>query len=182
VVSTPECPRRRRHGHEVKEMKRALSRVAVAIVFSGLLVVGAVLPAAADGPVSHEREFNPPRTITGACLFPIEFNVVRMSKWATVWVEPDGTVMEHHTGGGVFTYTNTLMGKAIEVQLHGLIVLVYYPDGRFSVTWTGDHVLGDNPVWAQGRTQWVIGPAPDYQLLSFSTAGRWQDLCEILGP
>lgn len=161
-------------------MKRALSRVAVAIVLSAALVVGAVLPAAADGPVSHEPEVDSARTVYGVCEFPVEFNYVLMSKWRTVWEKPDGTVIEHDTGGGVFTYTNTVTGKVLQVQLHGLIDIVYYPNGGFSVTWSGNHVLDDMLILAQGRTQIIV--EPDGQGRLVSTAGRWQDLCDILGP
>jgi len=159
-------------------MKRSLSRVAVAIVLSALLVVGAVLPAAADGPVYRARSVHPTATIYGVCDFPFVFSVVDMNKTDTVWFR-DGTWIAHHSGGGVFTYSNPATDVTLTLRLHGLITEFSYPNGSYTLTFTGNHVIPPFGVMSQGRGQIKLGPGGVF--VSASLTGHNESLCEALG-
>ena len=158
-------------------MKRSLSRVAVAIVLSALLVVGAVLPAAADGPISREPAFFGHITITDACAFPVEFAVVTQNKTETVWYRK-GVYIGHGTGGGVYTWSAN--GITLTTKLHGDVQWFAYPDGSYTLIWNGNH--GDTPFFIFGRGHTELHFGPGDVLLSASITNHNHSICELLTP
>ena len=158
-------------------MKRSLSRVAVAIVLSALLVVGAVLPAAADGPISREPAFFGHITITDACAFPVEFAVVTQNKTETVWYRK-GVYIGHGTGGGVYTWSAN--GINLTTKLHGNWQEFWYPDGSWNLILDGNH--GDSPLMLFGRGHSEFHFGSGGELLSYSITNHNHSICTALTP
>jgi hypothetical protein len=132
-------------------MSRPLSRVALATLFSAILVLSAVVPTAADGPIYRGPEQDWSGPIEGMCAFTVWSTTVQTNKVWTVWVLDDGTKIDHGTGGGVVTMSAN--GITVTVKLHGDVHQVFYPDGSGTVTWTGNHLVPELGILMRGRTQ-----------------------------
>ncbi len=159
-------------------MKRPLSRVALAVLFSAILGVVAILPAAADGPIYRGPSSAEPGTATGICSFPFDFAVVKQSKTDTIWYR-DGIYTVHRTGGGVYSWSNPASGITLYTTLHGNVVEIYYPDGSATYIWEGNHYIPAAGYFRQGRVEANVGP--DGILMSVTVAGRLGDyICDAL--
>ncbi len=159
-------------------MKRAIPRVGLAVLFSAILAVAAVLPAAADGPIYRAPSEDSSGLVDWFCAFPVQFTVVELSKTDTVWLR-DGTYVVHSTGGGVFTWANTVTGTTIVTRLHGDVEQFYNPDGSYTLIWNGNHMVPNLSILARGHTELHYGPGD--VLLSASTTGNHESLCAALG-
>ncbi len=161
-------------------MNGALPRVALAVLFSAILVVASVLPAAANGPVFRGALDLTGDTTYQTCGSQIVQTFEKISTRVTVWILDDGTEVDHLQGDAKVTWTNPDSGKSVTLNLSGPGHITFYPDGSIVARWSGQNIPAlDGTVWnTQGRIAYTIDK---YGIFAFDKiTGHAVDVCAAL--
>ncbi len=126
-------------------MSRRLSRVAVAVVFSALLAVVAVLPAAADGPFYREPLEVTDFVSADMCAFPVQATFDRNSQILTGRTQPDGSEVWRINGASHVTWTNLSTGYTFVESFSGPFTIIIYPDGSDYRHFRGRFAINSGP-------------------------------------
>jgi hypothetical protein len=154
--------------------------VALAIALSAILVVAAVLPAAADGPV-YRGPFDPSpwSFYPDMCSFPVRAIFDESNATETVWVKPNGAVVWRLTGDLQSTWINVETGYSIWQNLPGPVTATTYPDGSLYIFAAGPQSA---PFAAPHSFTWGVEKlwvTPE-GVLTYTLRGRSEDICALL--
>ena len=161
-------------------MRRVIPRVALAVLFSAIIVVSAVLPAAAAGPVYRgPLDLSPFAYFPDMCSFPIHVTFDKQNATETVWVKPNGSVVWHLRGQVQSTWTNAKTGYSLWMNIPGPVTSISYPDGSTYLHFTGPQTPpGASPHWFMWGGEKVFITKDGGVTWTFN--GRAEDICAAL--
>jgi hypothetical protein len=166
----------------------ALRRAAFVAAVCGVCLVGFAPIASATSPNKVPTP-NPDFTATGACAFPVAFHALVNKEYQTVTTMPDGSVVTKVNGSLVGTFTNTLNGHSVTLNIGGPGTITAFPDGSFTFEFEGNssffYFSQSQTAFGLPGLQYTQGLLQNHfdnagNLTSYSHSGAATDECAAL--